>query len=106
MAARGCLFRKKAKQGEHEMKSIIPGLAVAMFVLLFAGCDQAQKAIDTIDKAKAIKDSVEKTAREVTDKARELVPGNGRGEGSGSEGQKEGRGEKERGEGHGEKDDD
>jgi hypothetical protein len=59
-----------------QVKSIMFGLMIIVFALGLAGCDQAQKALDTIDKAKAITDDVQKKAKEVTDSARSLIPGN------------------------------
>lgn len=57
------------------MKYFLPTLLTAALLVTFTGCDQAQKALDTIDKAKSLKAEVEKKAKEVTDKARELIPG-------------------------------
>jgi cell division protein FtsL len=74
------------------MKMLVAAFAVAAFAVSLAACDRAQKALDTVGKAKSLKEDVEKKAKEVTDKARELIPGYNRGE-SGS--QKEGDGEKD-----------
>jgi hypothetical protein len=73
---------------EKRMKQLMLGLVIAVFVMSFAACDQAQKALDTVDKAISIKDDVEKKAKEVTDKARNLIPGNNR-EGGKDQGEKD-----------------
>ena len=42
------------------MKYFLPTLLTAALLVTFTGCDQAQKALDTIDKAKSLKAEVEK----------------------------------------------
>jgi hypothetical protein len=69
------------------MKRILFVLMVFAFITSLVGCEQAQQALDTIDKAKSLKGDIEKKAKEVSEKARDLIPGNSRG----------GSGEKEKG---------
>jgi hypothetical protein len=57
------------------MKRLMLGLMIVAVLTGLAACDQAQQALDAIDKAKAFKDDVQKKASEVTIKARELIPG-------------------------------
>jgi hypothetical protein len=57
------------------VKRIIYGLLVGILIMGLFGCDQAQQALDTIDKAKAFKNDFEKKAKDIQDKARELIPG-------------------------------
>lgn len=60
------------------MKRLMFGLIAFAFALGLAGCDQAQNALDAIDKAQSFKDNIEKKTKEVTDRARDLIPGNKR----------------------------
>jgi hypothetical protein len=63
------------------MKCVLTILMIATLVSSLVGCEQAQQALDTVDKAKSFKDDIEKKANEVKEKALELIPGSG-GEGS------------------------
>jgi hypothetical protein len=62
------------------MKRVIFGLMIAVLLAALAfsvvGCEQAQQAIDTLDRAKAVKADAEKKAKEIQDKARGLISGN------------------------------
>jgi hypothetical protein len=64
------------------MKQALTILMIAGLFLCLTGCEQAQQALDTIDKAKSFKSDIEKKANEVKEKARSLIPGSG-GDGSG-----------------------
>ena len=68
------------------MKYLVLISALTIFVASLGGCEQAQQALDTIDKAKSIKNDVEKKSKEFGDKVRGLIPG---GEGESSPGEKE-----------------
>ncbi len=67
------------------MKYLLFALLGAFLIASFVGCDQAQQALDTIDKAKSFKGDIDKKVKEVKDKARDLVAGS-RSEGSGDQG--------------------
>jgi hypothetical protein len=62
---------RRAKQ----MKRILFVLMITAFITSLVGCEQAQQALDTIDKAKSFKGDIEKKANEVKEKALELIPG-------------------------------
>jgi len=80
------------------MKRMLFVLMIVAFATTLVGCEQAQQALDTVDKAKAFKDDVEKKAKDVADKAKGFMPGStGK-----SEGEKEKK-EEEQGNGKGEK---
>ena len=57
------------------MKHMLFVLMITAFITSLVGCEQAQQALDTIDKAKSLKGDIEKKAKEVTEKARDLIPG-------------------------------
>jgi biopolymer transport protein ExbB/TolQ len=57
------------------MKRTLFVLMIAIFVSTLVGCEQAQQALDTVDKAKAFKDDIEKKAKDVADKAKDFIPG-------------------------------
>jgi hypothetical protein len=57
------------------MKRMLFVLMIVAFVTTLVGCEQAQQALDTIDKAKAFKDDIEKKAKDVSDKAKGFIPG-------------------------------
>jgi hypothetical protein len=57
------------------MKHMLFVLTIIAFLTSLVGCEQAQQALDTIDKAKSFKDDIEKKAKKVTEKARDLIPG-------------------------------
>jgi hypothetical protein len=61
------------------MKRILFVLMIFAFITSFVGCDQAQQALDTIDKAKSLKGDIERKANEVKEKALDLIPGNSKG---------------------------
>ncbi len=72
------------------MKQVLFVLIIAALASGLAGCDQAQQALDTIDKAKSFKDDIEKKAKDVKEKALGLIPGeSGSGPGGKEEGNKE-----------------
>ncbi len=53
------------------MKHALVIFLVCIFLAAaFAGCDRVQQAVDTIDKAKALSDDLQK-------KAKEIMPGSG-----------------------------
>ena len=57
------------------MKRMLFVPTITAFISSLAGCEQAQQTLDTIDKAKSIKGDIEKKAKEVTEKVRNLIPG-------------------------------
>jgi hypothetical protein len=77
------------------MKKMVLILTLVAFISSgLIRCEQAQQALDTVDKAKAFKDDIEKKAKDVAEKARGFMPGStGK-----SEGEKE---KKEGGQGNG-----
>jgi hypothetical protein len=57
------------------MKRTLFVLMIVASVTTLIGCEQAQQALDTVDKAKAFKDDIEKKARDAADKAKGFMPG-------------------------------
>jgi hypothetical protein len=57
------------------MKHMLFVLMITAFITSLVGCEQAQQALNTIDKAKSLKGDIEQKAKEVTEKARDLIPG-------------------------------
>lgn len=57
------------------MKTLFLAFIIGTLVMGLIACEQAQQAFDTIDKAKVLKDDIEKKANEVREKAVELIPG-------------------------------
>ena len=52
-------------------------LFVFVMIALLAGslgCDRTQQALDAVDKAKSLKDDIEKKAKEVKEKAQGIIP--------------------------------
>ena len=71
------------------MKEILMILTITAVVSGLYGCDQAQKALDTVDKAISLKNDVEKKAKDVKEKAFGLIPGSGADSGGKNSGSKE-----------------
>jgi hypothetical protein len=76
------------------MKQALLILVIIFFASGLVGCEQAQQALDAVDKAKSLKGDIEKKANEVKDKALGLVPRN-TGKGKSEEEKKGGDGENE-----------
>ena len=72
------------------MKHMLFVLMITAFIASLVGCEQAQQALDTVDKAKSVKGDIEKKAKEVKEKARDLISGsNGGGSGDKEKGGRE-----------------
>lgn len=71
------------------MKKIICVVTIAAFLAGTTACEQAQQAIDTVDKAKVLKDDIQKKTNEVKKKALELIPGSSAAEGRGEKDKKD-----------------
>lgn len=56
------------------MKHLIAALVIGAFVVTSLGCERADQARQALDKAKALKESLEKKAREVQDSAKGVLP--------------------------------
>ncbi len=64
------------------MKRSMLVIMIFLFMGSLVGCEQAQQALDTVEKTKSLKEDVEKKANEVKGKVADLIPGNKK-EGSG-----------------------
>jgi hypothetical protein len=71
------------------MKRMLFVIMIVAFVATLVGCEQAQQALDTVDKAKAFKDDIEKKAKDVADKAKGFMPGSA-GKSAGAKEEKDG----------------
>jgi hypothetical protein len=57
------------------MKRTLYVLSIVFFMSSYVGCEQAQQALGTIDKAKSFKDDIEKKFKEVANTAKDFIPG-------------------------------
>ena len=57
------------------MKHMLFVLMITAFITSLVGCEQAQQALDTIDKAKSFKGDIEKKAKELKETALNLISG-------------------------------
>jgi type II secretory pathway component PulM len=58
----------------NRMKHLITVLVIGIFIVASLGCERADQARQALDKAKALKESLEKRAREVQDSAKGVLP--------------------------------
>jgi hypothetical protein len=57
------------------MKQIPFVIMICFFLTSFLGCEKADEALRTFDKAKTVKEDIDKKIREVKDKAQGIIPG-------------------------------
>jgi len=78
------------------MKKILVVIMLCIFISSLSGCEKADEALKALDKAKIVKEDIDKKTKEIKDKVQSIIPGLMGAEKKSDGPDKEGRKEKEK----------
>ena len=57
------------------MKKILVVIMLCIFISSLPGCEKADEALKALDKAKIVKEDIDKKTKDIKDKVRSIIPG-------------------------------
>jgi hypothetical protein len=57
------------------MRQVLFVIMICVLLTSFVGCEKADDALKALDKAKAVKEDIDKKTKEVKDKVQGIIPG-------------------------------